>query len=142
MADQNGRAETDPLRLGKNDRAVLDLLERADTPMGAYEILEALRPFGLRAPPQVYRALNRLVAEGRVHRIESLNAFVACDHPGHEEVLAFLICRSCGTVQELDDRRTEALVRDLGMQTGFAVDAALLEVRGRCADCRSAGINP
>lgn len=123
-------------RLGKNDRAVLDLLDQAEAPMRAYEILDALRPQGVRAPPQVYRALNRLVATGRVHRIDSLNAFIACDHPGHPEIPIFLICRTCGVVRERHDPRLVAeMVTRCGSGTGFQVEEGVLEMRGLCAEC-------
>ncbi|MCA8908425.1 MAG: transcriptional repressor [Rhodospirillaceae bacterium] len=134
---QHAMTRAGPGRLGKNDRAVLDLLNDADAPMRAYEILDALRPQGVRAPPQVYRALNRLVADGRVHRIDSLNAFIACDHPGHPEIPIFLICRTCGVVRERHDPPLVAeMVRRCGSDTGFRVEEGVLEMRGLCQVCR------
>src|SRR5690606_9624291 len=70
-----------PPDLTRNQTLVLDALEKADAPLSAYTILDRLRGDGLRAPLQVYRALEKLLSAGLVHRLESLNAFVACARP-------------------------------------------------------------
>ena len=96
--------------LTKNQTLVFDVLSRSDAPLSAYTILDRLRDHGFRAPLQVYRALDKLLERGMVHRLESLNAFVACAHQekeccgghGHGTV-AFAICESCGHVVEFHD---------------------------------------
>ena len=91
--------------LTKNQTLVLDVLAASETPLSAYAILDVLRDDGLRAPLQVYRALESLMAFGSVHRLESLNAFVACSHPKcstHSNV-AFTICEKCNNVLEIND---------------------------------------
>jgi Fur family zinc uptake transcriptional regulator len=71
-----------PVDLTKNQSLVMGALTNSDGPLSAYTILDQLRDHGFRAPLQVYRALDKLVEFGLVHRLESLNAFVACRHPG------------------------------------------------------------
>ncbi|MEZ5839380.1 MAG: Fur family transcriptional regulator [Hyphomicrobiales bacterium] len=130
---------TDQPALTRNQQLVFGALEGAEGPLGAYRILEELRPAGFRAPLQVYRALDRLVELGLVHRIESLNAFVACSaghHHGHgEETVAFAICEACGHVTEFVDTEFE---RRLGVWCGrhaFRRGRTTLEIRGLCEGC-------
>lgn len=91
--------------LTRNQTLVFDVLSKAEGPLSAYTILDQLRDDGFRAPLQVYRALEKLLDYGMVHRLESLNAFVACAHPQcHEHgLIAFAICEQCGQVTEFSD---------------------------------------
>ena len=66
--------------LTKKQTLVMDLLKTNKVPLSAYDILDKLHDFGFRAPLQVYRALDKLIELGLVHRLETLNAFVACQH--------------------------------------------------------------
>jgi Fur family zinc uptake transcriptional regulator len=104
--------------------------------MTAYEILEAVRDGGITAPPTVYRALNRLIEEGTVHRLESMNSYVVCNDHGHGQApTVFAICRDCGHVDEFAE---SVLVRQLEAQAtrhGFQVEAATIELKGRCSSC-------
>ena len=134
--------------LNKNDRKVLSALDRSAKPLSAYDILDRARSDALKAPVQVYRALEKLSSRGLVHRIEALNAFVACsdcndaaDHRGAGHVHAahrpgFVICRDCGTVREFEDERVAEIAGEAAGK-GFAVDLVSLEVFGQCANCRS-----
>src|SRR5262245_48967355 len=91
--------------LTRNQTQVLERLEAATSPLSAYTLLDQLRDRGFRAPLQVYRALDALIKGGLVHRLESLNAFVACSEPhdhGHG-MTAFAICDRCGQVDEMSD---------------------------------------
>lgn len=128
---------TDTSTLTRNQRLVLDALEGAEGPLGAYRILEELRPNGLRAPLQVYRALDRLVELGLVHRIECLNAFVACsaghDHGG--ETIAFAICEECGRVTEFVDPEFERRLGAWCSRHAFRRGKTTLEIRGLCESC-------
>lgn len=130
------------LKLTKHQSLVLDALSRTREPTSAYALLEKLRDEGLRAPPQVYRALNKLVDHGLVHRLDSLNAFVACAHPhehehGHGQVV-FAICRLCGAVQEFADAAIEKHINGWAKKNSFAVEGTTMEVRGTCANCQTA----
>ena len=129
-----------PAGLTRNQSLVLSALSRANAPLSAYTILDQLREDGFRAPPQVYRALDKLVEMGAVHRLESLNAFVACRHPdcdGHETV-AFAICDKCGMVAELSDDDLAHHLKGLAKKTGFVLKKSTVELRGTCASCHTA----
>ncbi len=123
--------------LTRNQQLVFDILERAEGPLSAYSILDALRGEGLRAPPQVYRALEKLLETGLVHRLESLNAFVACAHP-HDcahALTAFAICEKCGAVSEFADAVVEARLGAWAGGTGFVPKRTTVEIKGLCAAC-------
>ena len=124
--------------LTRNQALVFDALTNAGSPLSAYTILDLLRAKGLRAPLQVYRALDKLVEYGMVHRLESLNAFVACRHPGSgtHETMAFAICEKCGRVSELTDPELENQLRDLVDHIDFTMNKSVIEFRGCCHDCR------
>ncbi len=114
---------------------VLALLRAHGGAMTAYQILDALRDEGVSAPPTVYRALARLTADGAAHRIESLNAYMACACPDHGDTRAFLICDGCGSVREAAEPRVDVAVHHLADKAGFAISRAAIELRGRCAAC-------
>ena len=124
--------------LTRNQEAVLRTLQGSGKALGAYQILSELQDDGLSAPPQVYRALDRLCSQGLVHRIESLNAFVACNghRHCHEEDAAFAICENCSAVAELplDDLQTE--FRKKADTLGFAISRTRVELMGLCAACQ------
>lgn len=89
------------VRLTRQRRTVLELLCTSDTPLSAYELLDRMRT-SIRnpAPSTVYRALDFLLEQGLVHKLESLHAFVGCTHPEHPHAGQFLICADCGDVAE------------------------------------------
>ncbi len=119
-----------------NDEEVLRVLQSAVDPMSAYEILEALRETSITAPTTVYRALSRLVRGDAVHRLESINAYVACrDHPHQHGPTAFVICRDCGRVGELAEADIVKRLEADATRLGFRVEAMTIEVTGRCASC-------
>ena len=126
--------------LTRNQTLVLDALSQADGPLSAYTILDKLRDNGFRAPLQVYRALDALVKEGLVHRLESLNAFVACaePHDHSHSMTAFAICDTCGQVTEFSDHDVGHKLDDWVRSTGFAAKKAVIEFRGTCAKCQKA----
>ncbi len=123
--------------LTKNQLCVLEKLEAASGPLSAYTLLDQLRERGFRAPLQVYRALDTLVKSGLVHKLESLNSFVACVEPhdhGHS-MTAFAICDTCRQVTELSDHDVGHRLDDWISSTGFAANRAVIEFRGTCAKC-------
>ena len=136
--------------LSRNDTRVLSALGRSVKPLSAYDILDRARSDALKAPVQVYRSLEKLESRGLVHRIEALNAFVACSDctegghdrrdPAHvhaEHRPGFVICRDCGVVREFEDERVGEVAEDAAGE-GFAVDLVALEIYGRCAACQTA----
>ncbi|MGI9388288.1 MAG: Fur family transcriptional regulator [Methyloligellaceae bacterium] len=121
--------------LTKNQKAVLSALKQADLPLGAYDLLDRLRAAGMRAPPQIYRALDKLLDLGLVHRIESLNAFVACDHGPHLEPAGFIICSRCGRAAEVKILDCEDHLTASARSVGYRVDQVRVEMSGACAAC-------
>lgn len=125
--------------LTRNQALVLEKLAAAAGPLSAYVLLDRLRNDGFRAPLQVYRALDRLTKAGLVHRLESLNAFVACcggHGHGHEGgMTAFAICEKCGQVAEFSDSAVAERLEDWIGGSGFKPNRAVIEFRGLCADC-------
>ena len=123
--------------LSPHGKKILALLGKSATPLTAYDILDRLRSSGIKAPPTVYRALEALMKQGLVHRIESLNAFVACHHHDEDHAAAarFAVCRSCGKVAEILDSRFSKLIHDIGKRMKFHVERDMLEVLGLCKNC-------
>ncbi|MBO9465155.1 transcriptional repressor [Tropicibacter sp. R15_0] len=125
------------LQLTPVRRRVLEILAQKHTAMGAYEVLDFLREEGLGSqPPVAYRALDFLVSNGFVHRIERLNAFIACVHPGEHHAPSFLICRECSTVAELPGKPVSDVVAKAGTELGFTVEKVSIEAEGVCPDCQ------
>lgn len=126
-----------PEKLTKNQSLVMGALEKASGPLSAYTILDELRAEGLRAPLQVYRALEKLVEFGRAHRLESINAFVACRHTGCDghKAIAFMICEQCGHVREIGDSALAGQLQLLAEQSRFTMKSSIVELRGVCCKC-------
>lgn len=122
-----------------NPKLVMDLLEVKKSPLSAYMILDELRDSGLRAPLQVYRALEKLISLGRVHRVESLNAFIACNHMSCENsgVSAFVICDKCEHVQEVCDESISRFLNYLAKKTKMKASKSNIELHGICDACES-----
>ena len=124
--------------LTKNEDIVLQALRTAARPMSAYQIMEQTTAKGVRAPQQIYRALQGLVGHGLIHRIETINAYLACQHAAHEHQAAFTVCTACGRVEEVPLGRTISNLTKAVGKTGFAVHATHLELSGLCAACQVA----
>lgn len=126
-------------RLTALRRRVLELVWTSHEPVGAYALLDTLKTEGqAAAPPTVYRALDFLLQQGLIHRLERLNAFVGCPRPEASHSAQFLICTTCGRAAELDDPAIGLAVRQGAEARGFTIDRQTIEVEGLCADCRSA----
>ena len=119
-------------------RRVLEILAEAHAAMGAYDVLARLDREGLGSqPPVAYRALSFLVEQGFAHRIERLNAFVACSAPGVAHSPVFLICRACGTVAEAEADLAGTLGAEAA-QSGFRIEQTVVEAQGLCPACQVA----
>ncbi|MDD9877749.1 MAG: Fur family transcriptional regulator [Magnetovibrio sp.] len=126
-------------RLTPQRREVLELLLAAHQALGAYEIMEGIDWGGRKpAPVVVYRALDFLMELGLVHRLASVNAYVACGHAGEAHGARFLICTDCRTVAEVTSPGiADALVGE-AERRGFAVGQLTIEISGVCPHCRGA----
>ena len=117
-------------------KRVLELLLQAHRAMGAYQLLDQLREDGFKhQPPVAYRALDFLVARGFAHKIEKLNAFIACAHLGLHHSPAFLICRRCASVAETRVDETSGPLSDVANSAGFVIEKAVIEAEGICPNC-------
>ncbi len=117
-------------------RQVLELVWSSHKPVGAYELLDMLsKDRGRVAPPTIYRALNFLVQHHLVHRIDSLNAFIGCAHPGESHEACFLICTNCKTLVETTAPDLHTTLQKVAANHGFSLSGATLELRGLCPDC-------
>jgi len=127
-------AEKRGVRLTPLRRRVLEIVLMSHRPMGAYDVLKELSPEKPQ-PPTVYRALDFLLAQGFVHRIDSLNAYIGCFSPERRHRSYFLLCSRCGRAAEIDD---DALVTALGHAAhaaNFAVQRETVEISGLCSEC-------
>jgi Fur family transcriptional regulator, zinc uptake regulator len=133
VAAQTGARMT-PVR-----RRVLEILLEEHKALGAYDVLARLAQEGFgNQPPVAYRALEFLVDQGLAHRIQRLNAFTACVHPGEDHAPAFLICRSCHMVAEAPATTARAALDAEASKAGFQVERTTIEALGLCPNCRSA----
>lgn len=129
--DQRGARFT-PLR-----EKVFALMLQKHGPVGAYELLDALKETESTAKPAtVYRALDFLLDFGFIHRLESSNAFVACHHFGCDHPVQFLICDSCGDVTEIQSEGLEETLIKQADKHGFKISKQTIEAHGHCAECK------
>lgn len=139
LAEAGALCEARGQRLTPLRRHVLRLLLQSQQPAKAYDLLAQLEGEGVAKPPTIYRALDFLQEMRLAHKIESLNAYVACGHMDHPHTAVFLICERCGGAEELHAERThEALAAEAAM-AGFRVSRAVIEARGLCRGCAQEG---
>ncbi|MBL6917711.1 MAG: transcriptional repressor [Gammaproteobacteria bacterium] len=125
------------LRLTPVREKVLKLLLKSHAPLGAYDILAELSTSGFRAqPPVAYRALDFLVENGLAHRIEKINAFVACSQPHAKHSPIFMICNDCEQVAETSIKSQGSSLDRTARAIGFDIRHTVVEVEGLCAACR------
>ena len=124
--------------LSKNQQIVLDIIEKAKGPLKAYSILFNVQKKGIKAPPQIYRALDKLIKMGKIHKIESKNAFVACRNSNCEisKATAFSICESCEVVDEISDTKLSKYLSGFNSKKGMKFKRFNLEFFGLCKKCK------
>lgn len=118
-------------------RRILKMIWQGHKAVKAYDLLDQLATEGGSAkPPTVYRALDFLMEEGLVHKIESLNAYIGCPHPGDDHISQFLICDKCENVREVTSHALGEAVVGAAKDAGFKIRRQTLELHGVCADCQ------
>ncbi len=136
LAAAEARCAKESLRLTPVRRKVLELLLQEHRALGAYAILDMLREAGFGSqPPVAYRALDFLAEHGFVHKIERLNAFVACVHPDEAHSPAFMICRLCDAVAETHSAPAKGALGAVAREAGFQIERTVVEAEGVCPDC-------
>jgi len=125
--------------LTKNQQIVLDLVEKSSEPLKAYSILFNVQKKGIKAPLQVYRALDRLVEIGKIHKIESRNAFVACKNSNCvvSNATAFSICEGCEKVTEINNSKLSKYLGNFEDNSGMKYSKYNLEFFGLCKKCKN-----
>lgn len=137
IASVEARCAEKGLQLTPVRRRVLEILLQQHRAMGAYDILPMLAEEGLgKQPPVIYRALDFLTSNGFVHKIERLNAYIACSHPGENHAPAFMICRECDLVVETQGRPAAAF-KATAKDIGFQIEATVIEAEGLCPNCQA-----
>lgn len=135
MAEAEDLATQKGQRFTRIRRKVLRLLVESNEPAKAYDLLSNLDGEGAAKPPTVYRALDFLQEVGLAHKIESLNAYVACGHTSHNHSAVFLICDSCGSAAELHAVETTNALNAETEAAGFQLQNAIIEAHGTCKAC-------
>ena len=126
-------------KLTNNQQTVLDLLEKSKEPLKAYAILFDIQKKGIKAPLQVYRALDKLIEIGKVHKIESKNSYIACEHKNCDSSTStsFLICEKCDLVIELKKKNLSGYFSKQSEQVDFKYVKHNLEIYGSCKNCKN-----
>ena len=142
------------LRFTKLRRMVLEQIAASHKAIGAYQILDNLQAEGLKiAPISVYRCLDFLQEAGLIHRLESTNAYFACQRTfddqydtGIAEIaskcsnvdpLVFLICEDCGIIGEVEESSLINLINSVAGANEFDVERSQLEIKGICKSCQA-----
>ena len=125
--------------LSKNQQIVLNIIEKAKGPVKAYSILNNVQKKGIKAPLQVYRALDKLIRIGKIHKVESRNAFIACKNTNCEvsNATAFSICQACEKVTEIVNSKLSKYLKSFQDNTGMKYKKYNLEFFGLCQKCKS-----
>ena len=124
--------------LTKNQQAVLSLLENSKEPLKAYTILFDIQKKGIKAPTQVYRALDKLIENRKVHKIESKNSYIACNNVNcsSQSSTSFLICEECDIVIELEKNNSSSYFSKITEKFDFKYSEHNLEIYGYCKSCK------
>jgi Fur family zinc uptake transcriptional regulator len=140
LATAESLAQARGVKLTPLRRQVLSLICQSHKPAGAYQLLADLTRLRGEpaAPPTVYRALEFLVAQGLAHKIDSLNAFVACYAAGNPHHGAFLICEKCLNVQEVTDDAVLEALAGAAARSRFKAARSVVELHGQCRTCAGA----
>jgi Fur family zinc uptake transcriptional regulator len=128
--------------LSKNQQVVLEIIEKAKGPLKAYSILFDVQKKGIKAPQQIYRALDKLIEIGKIHKIESRNAFVACKNTNCEisKATAFSICENCEKITEINNTNLSKYLTNFEDSTGMRYQKYNLEFFGLCKKCQKTDI--
>ena len=124
--------------LSKNQQIVLETIKNSNEPLKAYSILFDVKKKGIKAPPQVYRALDKLIEIGKIHKIESKNAFIACKNTNCDvtKTTAFSICEKCENIEEIKNTKISKYLKSFKDNSGMNYTRYNLELFGLCKKCK------
>ncbi|MDA9085044.1 transcriptional repressor [Candidatus Pelagibacter sp.] len=123
--------------LSKNQQIIFDIIDKSSEPLKAYAILFNVQKKGIKAPLQVYRALDKLVEIGKIHKVESRNAFIACQNSSCQisKATAFSICEVCEKISEISNSKLSKYLSNFSDNTGMKYSKYNLEFFGLCKKC-------
>lgn len=127
---------TKKCRLTPIRKKVLELIWKSHKPIKAYDLLSQLSSEDfIEKPPTVYRALDFLLDNKLIHRIESQNAYIGCniDHDNLDS--KFLICDQCNQVEEINEPKVHKTLSDISIKQGFTPSLVNVEIHGTCSQC-------
>ena len=143
LGEAERRAAEDKVNFTPVRRHALEILLESHAAMPAYGLLKRLDEDGFGSqPPVAYRALDFLMEQGFVHKVERLNAFVACMYPHEAHTPAFLVCRNCRSVAETCAPPSPAALLREARAAGFAIERSVMEAEGLCRACAEEGGAP
>ena len=118
-------------------KLVFEIIIKNNKPIKAYQILDEIRNITNKPshPPTVYRAIDFLIENGFVHKLNSINSFVGCFHPKTHEECYFLICKKCNLYQECCDDSLKDRISKTAVHNKFVISNTTLEIEGHCLDC-------
>lgn len=126
------------VRLTSLRRQVLEQILNTEGVIKAYDLIHELGRQDRRIkPPSIYRSLAFLLEQGFIHRIESLNGFVACTHPGERHDSLLMICDLCGTIAETQPHGINQVLQESAREEGFRIKDKILELHGVCRGCQA-----
>ena len=127
------------INLSKNQQIIFDIIDKSSEPLKAYAILFNVQKKGIKAPLQVYRALDKLVEIGKIHKIESRNAFIACQNSSCQisKATAFSICEVCEKISEISNSKLSKYLTNFSDNTGMQYNKYNLEFFGLCKKCKA-----
>ena len=125
------------INLSKNQQIIFDIIDKSSEPLKAYAILFNVQKKGIKAPLQVYRALDKLVEIGKIHKVESRNAFIACQNSSCQisKATAFSICEVCEKISEISNSKLSKYLSNFSDNTGMKYNKYNLEFFGLCKKC-------
>tara|TARA_S200000501_G_scaffold170948_3_gene161054 strand:- start:1889 stop:2347 length:459 start_codon:yes stop_codon:yes gene_type:complete len=124
------------VKFTKLRKQVLKLIWKSHSYVKAYDLLEELKKIDSSAkPPTVYRSLDFLIDNGFIHKVQSLNAFVACTHPQEHKECYFLICKNCKSIEECCSEKISKVMNSEATRNNFNTNQVTLEISGICQEC-------
>ena len=125
------------INLSKNQQIIFDIIDKSSEPLKAYAILFNVQKKGIKAPLQVYRALDKLVEIGKIHKVESRNAFIACQNSSCQisKATAFSICEVCEKISQISNSKLSKYLSNFSDNTGMKYSKYNLEFFGLCKKC-------
>lgn len=102
----------------------------------AYDILEKLKNDDFsNAPPTVYRALDFLIENKIIHKINSINAYFACYEKNKTNQCYFIICKKCSAINEYKSDVINLDIEKIAKKSKAKINSVNLEIEVECSDC-------